>query len=154
MDTPTLELTRRFKPFNDDARVNDLWVFLNTRETIIRFETATYLKRPAIEAITNTLMQDFGDLFNPDIQKDSKKRDDYKRLAGHLVRRVMEMHAGVSTRSRRTSALPQMAALSTGDLEPKAHRNTRSSTRLGKIAEVEGNCRYIGCNNESEYCHG
>lgn len=64
----------------------DLWEFLNDRENVIRMETATLLKRPALEALQNLLVERFGQ----EIQDDR-----YKQMIGRMTRQIME-HAGYS----------------------------------------------------------
>ena len=64
----------------------DLWEFLNDRENLIRMETATLLKRPALEALQNLLIERFGQEI---------KEDRYKQMIGRMTRQVME-NAGYS----------------------------------------------------------
>ncbi len=58
-----------------------IWNFLNERENVLRMETASYLGRPAIEALSPMLLQRFG----PSI-----KRVRLKQMIGHMVRQIME----------------------------------------------------------------
>lgn len=66
-----------------------LWVFLNEYETFIRMETATRLKRPAVEGIADELIIKF----NEEIKNLSNS--DYlrvKQMIGHMVKQVMASH--------------------------------------------------------------
>ncbi|MGS0695002.1 hypothetical protein [Shewanella sp. 0m-4] len=85
-----LELTGRYKPFNTDKDAIAIWQFLNHKETIIRMETATYLGRPALEALVAQLLEKFGHCFDPSLQPNQKTIDEFKKLTGHMVRKVME----------------------------------------------------------------
>ncbi len=94
------ELTGRYQKFladNDDAKA--IWKFLNERETIIRMTTATYLKRPALEAITGQLLDRFGHCFDENQQSDKRRIDEFKRLTGHMVGQVMAKHGYHHARS-------------------------------------------------------
>lgn len=59
-----------------------IWAFLNTPENIVRMETATYLVRPAGEALAPALLKEFGD---------AVAHDDVKRMIGHMIRQIMEV---------------------------------------------------------------
>lgn len=59
----------------------ELWRFLNNNDNIIRMETATLLKRPALEAIQHLLILNF----NSEI-----KEDRCKQMTGRMVRQIME----------------------------------------------------------------
>ena len=61
-----------------------LWEFLNDDETKIRMETATYLKRPALEAVQPQLHEKFKNLELP--EKQFKR---YKQLIGIMAKRVL-----------------------------------------------------------------
>jgi len=64
-----------------------LWAFLNERETFIRMETATQLKRPAVEGAAEQLKIKFGE----EISK--LNGSDYlrtKQMIGHMTKQVME----------------------------------------------------------------
>ncbi len=63
-----------------------LWMFLNSNENIIRMETATQLRRPALEAVQELLVEQFGE----EIQQDR-----YKQMIGRMTRQIME-HMGYS----------------------------------------------------------
>jgi hypothetical protein len=75
--------------FSDIAKTalgKGLWEFLNSEETIIRLETATYLKRPALEGVQPQLLAKFGDEIRP---------DRWKQMIGRMTRQIME-HQGYS----------------------------------------------------------
>lgn len=61
----------------------ELWSFLNSESSIIRLETATELRRPALEALQTQLVEKFG----PTI-----KVDRWKQMTGRMVRQIMEHH--------------------------------------------------------------
>jgi len=66
-----------------------LWEFLNEHETFIRMETATRLKRPAVEGIAEELLINF----NEEIK--NLNNSDYlrvKQMIGHMVKQVMASH--------------------------------------------------------------
>jgi len=60
-----------------------LWTFLNERDSLIRLETATYLKHPALEAVQPQLLERFGDEI---------RGDRWKQMMGRMTRQVMEEH--------------------------------------------------------------
>jgi len=60
-----------------------LWLFLNEPASVLRMETATYLGRPALEALSPSLQQQFG----PAVFEDR-----VKRMAGHMVRQILQAH--------------------------------------------------------------
>ena len=66
----------------------ELWEFLNGHDQVIRLETATYLKRPALEAIQPMLMERFAKQY-----QDKISGDRWKQMTGNMVRQVME-HRG------------------------------------------------------------
>ena len=59
----------------------DLWALMTAPESLIRLETATYLGRPAIEALQLQLLAAFGD---------SIRENRWKQVAGAMARQVME----------------------------------------------------------------
>jgi len=59
----------------------EIWEFLNVEEIVIRMETASYLTRPALEAIQPQLLERF------DKKEISKPR--YKQLMGIMAKQVM-----------------------------------------------------------------
>ena len=58
-----------------------LWDFLHEPTTLLQMETAAYLGRPSIEALSPQLLKRFGG---------TVKRDRIKQMIGHMVRQVME----------------------------------------------------------------
>ena len=67
----------------NDALTKELWSFLNEHETIIRMDTATFLRRPALEAVQPQLIERFGEKIQP---------DRCKQMMGRMARQVMEHH--------------------------------------------------------------
>ena len=61
----------------------ELWKFLNSEDSIIRLETATELRRPALEALQTQLLERFGATI---------KADRWKQMMGRMVRQIMEHH--------------------------------------------------------------
>lgn len=59
----------------------NLWQFLNEKETVLRMKVGSYLGHPAIEAIQPELAQRFGSDFED---------DRFKQLCGQMARQVME----------------------------------------------------------------
>lgn len=74
----------RFSSTFEEQNGSKIWSFLNRTENIIRMETATYLERPAAEALSPHLLHEFG----PSI-----KEHRLKQMVGHMVRQVLE-HRG------------------------------------------------------------
>lgn len=66
-----------------------LWEFLNETENFIRMETATFLNRPAVEALAPSLLDRFGG---------KVREDQVKRMIGHMVRQIMDS-SGYEVRS-------------------------------------------------------
>lgn len=58
-----------------------LWAFLNRPEIIARMETATDLGQPALQAVEEQLLAEFGDAILP---------DRIKQMIGRMVRQIME----------------------------------------------------------------
>ncbi len=78
----------QFEPgsFSDVANTEtarELWHFLNLEESLIRFDTATYLSKPALQALQPELLKEFGDKIRP---------DRVKQMIGRMVRQIMEHH--------------------------------------------------------------
>jgi len=70
--------------FSDIANTSlgrKVWSFLHRDETVIRLETATYLRRPALEAVQRELLAEFGDEIRP---------DRWKQMIGRMTRQIME----------------------------------------------------------------
>jgi hypothetical protein len=70
--------------------------FLNEEKTIVMLETATYLGRPAIEALVPSLETRFGDeLKGIEDNSNNPENIDFDRLKqtmGHMVKVIMEEH--------------------------------------------------------------
>jgi hypothetical protein len=70
--------------FSDIAKTplgKQVWSFLNNHDIVIRLETATYLRRPALEAVQRELLAKFGDEIRP---------DRWKQMMGRMTRQIME----------------------------------------------------------------
>ena len=63
-----------------------LWRFINEKESVVRMEAATYLSRPALEALQPVLIERFGD----EVKNDHNDR--IKQMLGRMARQVMEHH--------------------------------------------------------------
>lgn len=75
--------------FGGTYRVNNgaqIWAFLNESDSIARMEAATYLSRPAVEALSPGLLGKFGEGV-------TERRT--KQMIGHMVRQILE-RAGYS----------------------------------------------------------
>ena len=59
------------------------WAFLNLPESRTRLETASFLQRPAVEAIAPSLLQAFG----PEVLGYRMKQ-----MVGSMVRQILEAH--------------------------------------------------------------
>ena len=59
----------------------EIWAFLNSIENIVRMETATYLGRPAAEALSPQLLALFGSAI---------AEDRMKQMIGHMIRQILE----------------------------------------------------------------
>ena len=57
-----------------------LWNFLNRRDNVIRMETATFLRRPAVEPLSTKLLEEFGS---------EVAQDRTKQMIGNMVRQIM-----------------------------------------------------------------
>ena len=71
-------------PFTDQFNKplgKELWKFLHERENIIRMITASDLQRPAVEPLSEMLLEKFGE---------AVKADRVKMMIGHMVKQVME----------------------------------------------------------------
>ena len=75
--------------FSDSAKSpigQALWRFLNSKEAVACLETSTYLGHPALEGLQPRLIAEFGDEI---------RDDQLKRMAGNMVRQIMEHHGYV-----------------------------------------------------------
>ncbi|QYJ74609.1 hypothetical protein [Shewanella sp. FJAT-52076] len=65
-----------------------LWKYLCSPESLIRMETATYLRKPALEPFSPHLRNRF-DFFRSEVTE-KQLFDRYKQLAGSMARQIME----------------------------------------------------------------
>jgi len=72
-----------FSDIADSHLGRSLWDFLNTKESLIRLETCTFSKRPALEGLQVQLIEKFGNAI---------RGDRWKQLIGRMTRQVMEQH--------------------------------------------------------------
>jgi hypothetical protein len=70
-----------FLNYYNERLGKDLWAFLNDHDSIVRMETASLLRRPAVEPLSELLIQKFGKKVREDI---------IKQMIGHMVRQIME----------------------------------------------------------------
>lgn len=63
-----------------------LWSFLNHPESKLKMRTASDLGRPALEAVADDLLAEFGEQFDDSFPQ----RDRFKQMAGAMTRQVME----------------------------------------------------------------
>ena len=74
--------------YNKNKIWKTLWKYLNTKESIIRMQTASDLDRPAIEGVIEEIENNFGEYF-PDIKKNRGEYDKIKQMIGHMIKKVM-----------------------------------------------------------------
>ncbi|MFM0053719.1 hypothetical protein [Caballeronia grimmiae] len=79
-----------FKDLSETQFGRQLWAYLNEERTILQMETATALRRPALEPIEEALVEKFGD----DIRADRAKQ-----MCGRMVRQIMEKEGYLYDRS-------------------------------------------------------
>ena len=77
-----------YKAFETSTEYEQIDLFLRLNDSIIRMETASELKRPALEGIQIQLRTHFGEL----ICGDSDRQKNIRKWTGRLVRKVMEDH--------------------------------------------------------------
>lgn len=70
-----------FSNIADTSIGRELWLFLNTEEVLVRLDTTTFLKRPALEGLQPQLLEKFGKKIKP---------DRWKQMIGRMVRQIME----------------------------------------------------------------
>ncbi len=76
--------------FNQLAKTSEaeaLWEFLCSQESQVRMETATFLRKPALEPLSPYLRESF-DVFRVE-SADKATFDRYKQLAGSMTKQVM-----------------------------------------------------------------
>ena len=80
----------KFKALYETKLGNNLWDFLNEHDNIIRMETASLLRRPAVEGIAKHLKK----RFNSEIKnlRQEGKLLRVKQMIGHMVKQIMIKH--------------------------------------------------------------
>ena len=84
MEIKTMEKNFRAGTFKSEYETKlgeDLWCFLNSTELIGQLETATNLRRPAVEGIEQSLLVKFGE---------QDKKGIVKQMIGKMVRQILE----------------------------------------------------------------
>ena len=71
----------RFSSTYEKSNGKNIWAFLIKSENMVKMETATYLSRPAAEALSPHLLAEFGDRI---------RLDRMKQMIGHMIRQIME----------------------------------------------------------------
>ncbi|MFV0431062.1 MAG: hypothetical protein ACK5MJ_02660 [Alphaproteobacteria bacterium] len=79
-----------FKNLIESSLGLKIWAFLNEHDNIIRMETASELKRPAVEAIAPFFVEKFRDL----LPQDKYELRKYKQMIGVMVREIMMKDLG------------------------------------------------------------
>ncbi len=59
----------------------NVWLFLNERDNLIRMETATFLERPAVEPLSPGLLDRYGEEI---------RQDRVKQMIGRMARQILE----------------------------------------------------------------
>ncbi len=89
----------RFQGVIDTNFGQKILAFLNEEKSIVMLETATYLGRPAIEALVPSLENRFGnELKGIEDNSNNPEKIDFGRLKqtmGHMVKVIMEEHGYV-----------------------------------------------------------
>ena len=73
--------SQQFSDLFNKKQGQDIWKCLNEHDNVIRMETASLLRRPAVEPLSEILVDKFGD---------SIREDRTKQMIGHMVRQIME----------------------------------------------------------------
>ena len=63
------------------AQGKEIWAFLHRSENLLRMETASYLRRPAVEPLAPYLLSEFG-------AEVAQRR--VKQMIGHMTRQIVE----------------------------------------------------------------
>ena len=69
-----------FTDISNSETAKELWEFLNSHDALLILETATYLKRPALEGLQPQLLAKFDD---------GIRADRWKQMMGRMVRQIM-----------------------------------------------------------------
>lgn len=77
---------RSFTDISERPESIRLWAFLNRENSKTKMKTASDLGRPALEAVADDLLDEFGDQFI----ENYPHRDRFKQTAGAMTRQVME----------------------------------------------------------------
>ncbi|QFU21583.1 hypothetical protein FM038_005080 [Shewanella eurypsychrophilus] len=77
----------QFKALSKEEEAQQIWKILTLPESIVKVKVATYLRRPALEALTPELQN--LDVFQP--TTDKKRRDQYKQMCGNFMSKIMEI---------------------------------------------------------------
>lgn len=108
----------RFVDLADSEIGRALWAFLNERDNVLRMETASELRRPAVEALATRLVGHFGDRV---------REGRVKQMIGHMARQVME--------ARGFALDAQGVRVRTGDLFVRGSRYKRFPVRGRRTGE-------------------
>lgn len=73
--------SRHFRDVSESALGKQLWPYLKLHDNLLRMETATALRRAAVEPLAQGFIRTFG----PEISQDR-----LKQTIGHMVRQIME----------------------------------------------------------------
>lgn len=95
----------RFSDLADSSLSKQLWGFMNEHDNLVRMETASELRRPAVEAMATRLAERFGDEI---------RQRRVKQMIGHMARQIME--------GRGFALSAQGVKVRTGDLFTTASR--------------------------------
>ena len=80
----------KFASLYSSALGQRLWAFLTQPESVARLETASELRKPAVEGIEEQLLEEFGE---------SVLANRVKQMVGHMVRQIMQQRDWVLDQS-------------------------------------------------------
>jgi len=113
-----------FSGLYESELVPELWRFMKRPDNVVRMETASFFRRPAVEPLSPGLLEAFG----PEVGEDR-----FKQMIGHMARQIMEaMGYRIEQLERRLEELRQEERL----LELEGTRLTRPE-RLSTLALEE-----------------
>ena len=72
---------KNFSDLFDSPIGHQIWEVLNEPDNILRMETATFLRRTAVEPLSPVLLKAFGDV---------ARGHRVKQMIGHMVRQILE----------------------------------------------------------------
>lgn len=112
-----------------------VWFFLNSFENIIRMETATDLSRPAVEALEEPLLKEFGEKI---------LADRIKQMIGHMTKQIMEQRGyGISQQNVKITRGAPFSRATRYEKKDNhvfyVFRNTKDLGVLGLTDEKNGN---------------